>query len=124
MHIQMQLIVFEEISLHVNLKKMYFFDIHKHILNFIHTFYLDYYELTDELKKDWKINSCIEKIVKQVNHLIFATELNDVNRTIFQYYGNLVHYDDPSIQISCKITFTQKRRKKIKYSLDLCLALM
>ena len=64
------------------------------------------------LKKDWKINSGIEKIIKQVNHLIFATELNDVNSPIFQYYGNLVHYDDPSIQISCKITFTQKRRKK------------
>ena len=63
------------------------------------------------LKKDWKMNSCIEKIIKQVNHLIFATELNDVNSPIFQYYGNLVHYDDPSIQISCKITFTQKRRK-------------
>ena len=59
-----------------------------------------------------------------MNHLIFATELNDVNRTIFQYYGNIVHYDDPSIQISCKITFTQKEEKKIKYSLDLCLALM
>ena len=50
-------------------------------------------------------------IIKQVNHLIFATEWNDMYSPIFHFYRNLVHYDDPSIQITCKIIFTQKEKK-------------